>query len=128
MKTWIGWAVALVAAIGLVAVLDTQQVLDRSVSSVLFGVVVLVAGVGTKLLADRRRAAAREDADDGLERELARRAGAATFPVPLIAILLLGLWATVRAEWDVAVLCYLAAVLTVVVHTVVYARLRRQGT
>ncbi|MCC2319756.1 hypothetical protein [Cellulomonas xiejunii] len=127
MRFWIGWSATLVAALGLVAVLDAQDVVDVSVTSVLYGVVVLTSGVGTKLLLDRRRAAARQDAEDGVELELGRRAAAATFPVALVALVLLGLATTVRGEWELTALCFLAVVLTVVAHWVAYARLRRQG-
>jgi small-conductance mechanosensitive channel len=127
VRFWIGWSATLVAALGVVVALAAQEVVDASVTSVLYVVVVLAAGLGTKILVDRRRAAARQDADDSIELELGRRAAAATFPVALVALALLGVATTVRGEWGLTALCVLAVVLTVVTHWVTYARLRRQG-
>lgn len=66
--------------------------------SLVVAIVVLCAGLGTKLLVDRRRAARRADASHGIEIDRAERASYRTLPVAMILMAGLGLWLLVRGD------------------------------
>ncbi|MFS0703454.1 hypothetical protein AB6N23_02920 [Cellulomonas sp. 179-A 9B4 NHS] len=126
MRVWAGWFVALTVAIGLVAVLSGLQVIGGALTAALYGIVVVAAGVGTRLVAQRRRGVVRSDAPDGVEQEIALRAGAAAFLVAVLVIVALGALAAIRSEWELAAWCYGAAVVTLAGYGIIYAVLRRR--
>lgn len=126
MRVWIGLIAGVLGGIGVVSALASLELVTGGLSAALQGVVVVLAGLGTNLVARRRRSATRADAEDGVETEIARRSAAAALPVAILAILALGLWATVDEQWQFALLCYAAAVAVVVAHWLAYAVWRRR--
>lgn len=127
MRVWASWIVALTVGIGLVAVLSGLEVIGGAVTAALYGLVVIAAGVGTRLIAQHRRAAVRSDAPNSVEREIALRAGAGAFSVAVLVIVALGALAAIRGEWETAAWSFGAAVVTLAGYGVIYAVVRRRA-
>ena len=93
--------------------------------AVVVAIVVLGAGLGTKFVADRRRAARHADASNGIEVDRAARASNRTLPVALVLMATLGLWLITRGDLLGGVVSYGVLALVVAAYWINDFILRR---
>lgn len=123
MRTWVIYVAGLVVAVLTVSAL--HAVVPTAVSSALYVVLVVGAGLGARAVSTHRRRVTRADQPGSVEHEHALRAAAGTLPVSLLSLLALAAWLVVNDLNGPAGLAYAAAAVVVVAYWIGYARLRR---
>lgn len=126
MRGWTLFTLAVLGALGAVTALGQALSLPSALTAVLFGLVVAATGIAGKVRVDRRRSALRANAEDSVEHDIGQRAAARTLPVALLAIVALGTWLALDGAYGPAAFCYVAIVLVIVAHWVIYAVDRRR--
>jgi len=124
VRTWLLFA--FVVACALVTVSAVADRLPGAVTSSLFGVIVVGAGLGANLLATSRRRRRRADSPGSVERECADAAAASTLPVSLVLLVAMGSWLAITQSLTAASVAYGAAMILVATFWVSYARARRE--
>lgn len=92
---------------------------------VVVAIVVFGAGIGAKFLADRRRAAQRADAPNGIEIDRAGHASNRTLPVAFILMAGQGLWLMMRGDMLGGIVSYGVLALVVAAYWINDFILRR---
>ncbi|MGV8968610.1 MAG: hypothetical protein ACOH2F_20310 [Cellulomonas sp.] len=129
MRAWAVFFGGVVAA--LLSVFALDHVLPASWSllpSVLYGVIVMGAGLGTQLIKRHREHVAHTAEDGSIEREIARRAASGTYGAALVAMLVFGLYLVLQDQFADAFVLYLLIWAVIAAYWIRYAIIRQRLT
>lgn len=129
MRSWRLFVLAVLAA--LLSVWALGHVLPEGwgwLLTVLSTVIVVSAGLGSKIVRLSRERLDGSGNEGSIERDLARQAAAGMFGSTLVAMVGFGLYLVIQRQFQSAVVLYLVVVLVIVGYWAKYAILRRQVT
>lgn len=120
--SWRVLAVVLLAAFA--ALWGLLYVVSEQVGSVLMAIFIVGSGLSVNRVAAYRRRRSGADRPDSIERESATAAASATLQVALVAMTVVGAYATITRAWGVALVTLVALLVVLATYWLSYASAR----